>query len=97
MAKPLPLALALSLLAAAPAAAQHEDKLPTALMVEWTLANCKADDLPAMLVAFSSIIIEAAPEADVERLRGLIREGVKENYPSPAEACADFRESMLNP
>lgn len=77
-------------LVAQPAAAAPPQNLASAIMVEWTLANCRADRVPAILVAMSGMVIDATPKEEAERMRVAMREGVKENYPNVEAACAEM-------
>lgn len=81
----------LALFLAVPAAHAETANLAPAIMVEWTVANCSPEGIPAMLVAASGMVIQAAPKEEAERIRGFMRQGTEANYPDKAAACADMK------
>ncbi len=73
-----------------PALAQDTENLPSAVMIEWVVANCDASTVPVMLLVMSQSVIDAAPDAKVEQLRQFMRDGTEQNYPDKAAACAEL-------
>lgn len=78
------IALAAGLVTAA--ADEQEDKVLKAAYVEWVVANCSGD-VNGMAVAYSSMILAAAPAKQIEQARARFRDGVADNYPDTKAAC----------
>lgn len=81
------LALAFALAGSAQA---QDQKLTMALLVEWQVANCPLEQSDAMAVTASSMIINGSPKAEVEKAREMIQAGMRDNYKTVAEGCADI-------
>lgn len=82
-----------------PIAAAHAEpaNLAPAVMVEWTVANCPPDGIPAALVAMSGMAINASPRDEADAIRVRMREGVAKHYPDTGAACADMLARIAKP
>jgi hypothetical protein len=86
------MAAALVCLAALPIFA--ESKLPTAVMVEWTVGNCGREGIPSDFILTSLRELTDAPQDEVEATRVLIRQRIARQYPSVAAACAHMLHQL---
>lgn len=88
----------LALLATIPAAlvaqpapaAEADAHLPSAIMIEWAVANCDPASVPVMMLAMAQTVIAAAPKEQVDGFRSYMREGVQANYPDRETACSEI-------
>lgn len=76
-------------------AQQGAPALDQALFIEWMVANCDRGQIEGMTVIVASMTINGSDPAKVEERRTVIRNGMKNNYPSVAEGCSSLLTSMV--
>lgn len=84
------------LIAAIPAAAAELPAGATqervgAVMIEWTISNCGMTGISALHGMMAAMVLSGAPAEEIEPIRAFFRQGVKDNYPDKAAACADLK------
>lgn len=72
---------------------QPEENRERAALVEWTMANCTMDGVPAFVVAMASMISNGSTPEQMEAARGAIRAKISEHYADAPTACAAIKAS----
>ncbi len=91
---PLALALCAPAMAATDPGAENRQR---AALVEWTLANCDADSVPAVAVALSAMIANGSTPEQMAETRAWLRDRISENYSDTPAACADILATFAQP
>ena len=94
------LAVVAALMASVPATAATDpgtDNRQRAALVEWTVANCDADSLPAMYVAMGAMIANGSTPEQMAEARDWIRAKISETYADTPAACAAIVASFKQP
>lgn len=70
-------------------------RLQNALGFEWYYSNCEqAQEASGMILMGAAMVIAGQTINDVEAVRKQVHDGIKERFPDPAAACADYANSL---
>lgn len=86
------IAAAVQFAAVAPAEAEPSQQHIFAVMVEWYVANCGLDDIPALAISTASMIINATDKSTLDPLRVQARAKVASRYLDTPAACAEMKK-----
>lgn len=87
--------IAAALLATAIAGQTNEQKLLSAVWVEWGVAHCDASNIPATTAMFANMVIGGTERSAVEAARQQISEGIKAaHHEDIAGACAELANAL---
>ncbi|MCD2176427.1 hypothetical protein [Rhizobium sp. C1] len=92
----MPLAtIAAALFTTAVVAQTNEQKLLSALWIEWGLAHCDVSIIPASTAMFANMIIGGTEKSTVEAARLQVSEGIKAAHRDDiAGACAELANAL---
>jgi hypothetical protein len=79
-----------SLLCSASVSQADDSRLVQSLIVEWMVAHCALEEIPAATVAVARMVIDASDAERVESERSWLRDGIAANYSTNKDACADL-------
>lgn len=67
-----------------------EDRV-NAAFIEWYVANCGMDGLPAMVPMIAAMVINGSQASDLEEPRRQVRESISRQFADTNAACADLK------
>ncbi len=85
-------ATAVYLTAATWASAGVEEDRLSAIFIEWYIANCGMEGMPAMYSMMAAMFINGAQASDLEAPRQKVKDAIAERYPDKPAACADLKD-----
>lgn len=62
-------------------------------VVEWTVAHCGIETVPALALNVAHVAASGADPADMENARARVRQGVAGAFDDPLDACPEMIEA----